>query len=129
MEYLWFPLVVASILGFIGFRQWLHHQQRAMVHRERLAALDKGADLPAWPDDRHTLNLGIGLDTILLLSGLIWLALGVGGTVAAYIIVSTPQVQQIPDAVPPQIALIGVPVALVGIAHLIVYGVRRRTSR
>ena len=30
---------------------------------------------------------------------------------------------------PPSIALIGVPVALIGVAHLIVYGVRRRTSR
>ena len=47
MEYLWFPLIVASVLAFIGFRQWLRHQQRAMVHRERLAALEKGADLPA----------------------------------------------------------------------------------
>jgi hypothetical protein len=128
MEYLWFPLVVASILAFIGFRQWLRHQQRAMVHRERLAALDKGADLPAWPDEAPS-RFDFGMDSFLLLSGLIWMALGIGGTLAAYIIVAQPQIQRIPDAVPPHIALIGLPVALVGVAHLIVYRVRRRGSR
>ncbi|MEO5820052.1 MAG: hypothetical protein ABIT71_06065 [Vicinamibacteraceae bacterium] len=126
MEYLWFPCFVASVLAFIGFRQWLRHQQRAMVHRERLAALDKGADLPPWPDEAPS-RFDFGLDSVLLLSGLIWLALGLGGMVAAFVIVSQPQIQRIPDAVPPHIALIGVPVALVGIAHLIVYRARRRT--
>jgi hypothetical protein len=125
MEYMWFPLVVASILAFVGFRQWLRQQQRGMVHRERLAALEKGADLPPWPDEAPS-RLDFGLDSVLLLSGLIWLALGLGGMLAAYVIVSQPQIQRIPDAVPPHIALIGLPVALVGVAHLIVYRSRRR---
>ena len=124
MEYLWFPLFVASVLAFVGFRQWLRHQQRGMVHRERLAALEKGADLPAWPDEAPS-RFDFGLDSVLLLSGLIWLAIGLGGMLAAFIIVSQPQIQNIPEAVPPHIALIGLPVALVGIAHLIVYRVRR----
>ena len=128
MEYVWFPLFVASVLAFIGFRQWLRHQQRAMVHRERLAALDKGADLPAWPDETPS-PFTFSLDTFLLLSGLIWLAIGLGGMFAAFVIVGHPQVQRIPEAVPPSIALIGLPVALVGVAHLIVYLVRRRGSR
>jgi hypothetical protein len=128
MEYVWFPLFVASVLAFVGFRQWLRHQQRAMVHRERLAALEKGADLPAWPDESPS-RFDFGLDSILLLSGLIWLALGLGGMVAAFAIVSQPQIQQIPEAPPSLIALIGLPVALVGVAHLIVYWVRRRGSR
>ncbi len=128
MDYLWFPCFVASVLAFVGFRQWLRHQQRAMVHRERLVALEKGADLPAWPDEAPS-RFDFGMDSFLLLSGLIWLALGLGGMVAAYLIVSTPQVQRIEDAAPPQIALIGIPVALVGIAHLIVYRARRRSSR
>ena len=128
MDYLWFPLVVASILAFVGFRQWLRHQQRAMVHRERLAAIEKGAELPPWPTDAPS-RFDFGLDSVLLLSGLIWLALGLGGMVAAYVIVSQPQVQRIEDAVPPHIALIGLPVALVGAAHLIVYRIRRRGDR
>ena len=128
MEYIWFPLVVASILAFVGFRQWLRHQQRGMVHRERLAALEKGADLPAWPDEAPS-RFDFGLDSVLLLSGLIWLAIGLGGMLAAYIIVAQPQVQRIPDAVPPHIALIGLPVALVGVAHLIVYRIRKGGGR
>ena len=128
MEYLWFPCFVASVLAFVGFRQWLRHQQRAMVHRERLAALEKGADLPPWPPDAPS-RFDFGVDTFLLLSGLIWLALGFGGMIAAFVIVAQPQVQRIPEAVPPHIALIGLPVALIGVAHLIVYGVRRRGSR
>ncbi len=128
MEYVWFPLFVASVLAFVGFRQWLRHQQRAMVHRERLAALEKGADLPAWPDEAAS-RFDFGLDSFLLLSGLIWLAIGLGGMVAAFVIVSQPQIQRIPDAPPSYIALIGLPVALVGVAHLIVYGVRRRGPR
>jgi hypothetical protein len=130
MEYLWFPLFVASVLAYVGFRQWLRHQQRAMVHKERLAALDKGTELPPWPDDEKvSAGIGLGFDNLLLLSGLIWLALGVGGMVAAFVIVSQPQIQRIPDAPPPHIALIGIPVALVGLAHLIVYQVRRRRAR
>jgi hypothetical protein len=128
MEYLWFPFFVASVLAFVGFRQWLRHQQRAMVHRERLAALEKGADLPAWPDEA-TSRFDFGLDSFLLLSGLIWLAIGLGGMVAAFVIVSQPQIQRIPEAPPSYIALIGLPVALIGVAHLIVYRVRRSGSR
>ena len=128
MEYIWFPLVIASVLGFVGFRQWLRHQQRAMVHRERLAALEKGADLPPWPDESPS-RFDFGLDSFLLLSGLIWLAIGLGGMVAAFVIVSQPQIQRIPEAPPSYIALIGLPVALIGVAHLIVYRVRRSGSR
>ena len=99
MEYLWFPLFVASVLAYIAFRQWLRHQQRVMVHRERLAALEKGADLPAWPDEAPS-RFDFGMDSLLLLSGLIWLAIGLGGMLAAFVIVGHPQVQRIPDAVP-----------------------------
>lgn len=126
MEYLWFPLVVASILAFVGFRQWLRHQQRVMVHRERLSALEKGLDLPAWSDEAPS---RVDVDLVLLLSGLVWLAIGLGGMLAAFVIVAQPQIQTIPDAPPPHIALIGLPVALVGAAHLIVYVIRRRGSR
>ena len=126
MEYAAFPMIVATILAFVGFRQWLRLQQRAMIHRERLAALEKGVDLPPWPEDtRAKIDSGF----VLLLSGLIWLAIGLGGMLAAFVIVSQPQVQRLPDAVPPHIALIGLPVSLVGLAHLIVYWLRRDGRR
>jgi hypothetical protein len=98
-----------------------------MVHKERLVALDKGSDPPAWPSDTSKSYLGV--DTLLLLSGLIWLAIGLGGMLATFAILSQDQMQRIPDVAPPEVSLIGVPVALVGVAHLIVYGVRRRGQR
>jgi hypothetical protein len=66
------------------------------------------------------------METVLLLLGLIWLALGLGGMVAAFAIV--PQLT-IPDAPPATIALIGLPAALVGVAHLIVYRVQRNKAK
>ena len=35
-------IVIVAIIVFIAFRQWLRHQQRVMMHRERLAAIEKG---------------------------------------------------------------------------------------
>lgn len=123
MESLAIPLFVAVLLAFVGFRQWLRHQQRVLVHRERLVALEKGVELPPWPDAPRS---GLGGQGVLLLSGLIWLALGIGGMIAAYVIV--PQLT-ISDAPPPSIGLVGLPAALVGVAHLVVYGVQRRGPR
>ena len=122
MEYIWFPLVVGFVLAFVGFRQWLRHQQRAMVHRERLAALEKGAELPPWPVT--AVRSGSASTPFCSSPGLIWLALGLGGMIAAFAIV--PQLQHLHDVPPPTIALIGLPVALVGVAHLIVYRLQRR---
>jgi hypothetical protein len=92
-----------------------------MVHRERLVALEKGVEPPPWPDAPHP--TGLGTHGVLLLSGLIWLALGVGGMIAAYVIVPN---LTIPDAPPRSICLMGLAPALVGVAHLIVYRVQRR---
>ena len=111
------PIVIAVVLAFVGFRQWLGHQQRLMVHRERLAALEKGVEPPPWPAAPPA-GTGLGTRGVLLLSGLVWIALGVGGMVAAAVIVPG---LKIPDAPPPTIWLMGLAPALVGVAHLIVY--------
>ena len=112
--------VFAILLGFVGFRQWLRHQQRVMVHRERLVALEKGQEPPPWP---ATPREGLGLSGLLLLSGLIWLAIGVGGMIAAYVIVPG---LTIPDGPPRSIWIVGLVPTLVGVAHLVVYRVHRR---
>lgn len=121
MENLAVPLVFAVILGFVGFRQYLRHQQRVLVHKERLVALEKGTDPPPWPVDPP--REAIRVDGILLLSGLIWLALGIGGMIAAFAIVPY---LEIPDRPPATIALLGIPASLVGVAHLIVYRTYRK---
>jgi hypothetical protein len=122
MQDLAVPAFVAVVLAFVGFRQWLGHQQRVMVHRERLVALEKGVEPPPWPEAPLPAT-GLGMQGVLLLSGLIWLALGIGGMIAAYVIVPS---LTIPDAPPRSIWLMGLAPALVGVAHLIVYRVQRR---
>jgi hypothetical protein len=114
------PVAFAIVLAFVGFRQWLRHQQRVMVHRERLVALEKGVEPPPWPEAPRG---GLGMPGLLLLSGLLWLALGIGGMIAAYVIV--PHLT-IPDAPPHSVWLVGLVPALFGVAHLVVYGVHRR---
>ena len=120
MEALAPPLALAVLFAFIGYRHWLRHQQRVLIHKERLAALEKGADLPAWPEAARA---AMGAPDILLLSGLIWLALGIGGMIAAFAII--PQIQHLHDAPPTNIGLLGIPVAMIGVAHLVVYAVLR----
>jgi len=116
MEVFAIPLIFAVVLAYVGYRQWLRQQQRLLIHRERLSALERGAELPPWPVEQTRQALGI--EGFLLLSGLIWLALGIGGMIAAFAIVPN---LDIPDRPPAAIALLGIPAALVGVAHLIVY--------
>ena len=39
-------IVAVALIGFVAFRQWLAHQRRMMIHRERLLAIEKGVALP-----------------------------------------------------------------------------------
>src|SRR5260370_16367425 len=39
-------IVIVAVIAYMGFRQWLRYQRRVMIHRERLAAVVKGLDLP-----------------------------------------------------------------------------------
>jgi uncharacterized membrane protein YfcA len=116
MEVFAIPLIFAVVLAYVGYRQWLRQQQRLLVHRERLSALERGAELPPWPAEQT--RQALGMEGFLLLSGLIWLALGIGGMIAAFAIVPN---LDFPDRPPAAIALLGIPAALVGVAHLIVY--------
>ena len=43
MEFVAFVGVLAC---YVAFRQWMQHDRRRMVHRERLAAIEKGIELP-----------------------------------------------------------------------------------
>jgi Tfp pilus assembly protein PilX len=39
-------IVIVAFIAVAGFRQWLQHHRRAMIHRERLAAVEKGLEIP-----------------------------------------------------------------------------------
>jgi hypothetical protein len=119
--------VAAAILVFVLFRQWLRHQRRVLIHKERLAAIEKGVDLPALPEepDRGRINV----QRILLLSGLVWMAIGIGALSVGKIILADPAIRTEPSAPPVNAYLAGVIPLLVGVAHLIVYAVDRRANR
>lgn len=112
-------LIFGFVLAFIGYRQWLREQRRRMVHRERLAALEKGVEPPSYPEEpvRDRMNT----KRVLFLSGLIWLAVGVGSMIAGRIVLSDPVLRAVQDIPPPTMYWMGLVPALVGVAHLIAY--------
>jgi hypothetical protein len=69
-------VLVIAFTVYAGFQQFLRQQRRHMIHRERLAALDKGIDLP--PLEQEIQRRSWNVQRILLLAGLIWISLGVG---------------------------------------------------
>ena len=38
--------VSIALVGYAAYREWLRHQRRALIHHERLAAIEKGLNLP-----------------------------------------------------------------------------------
>ena len=69
-------LALAVILAFVAFAQWLRQQRRIMIHRERIAAIEKGIELPPVTQEvqRSTWNV----QRLLLLAGLVWISIGTG---------------------------------------------------
>jgi hypothetical protein len=67
--------IIAAVSGTYVFQLWSRHQRRMMVHRERLAAIEKGIELPPLEQEirRNTWNV----QRLLLLAGLIWLSIGI----------------------------------------------------
>ena len=114
-----------AIIGFVAFYQWLRHQRRVLIHRERLAALEKGVELP--PLERETQRSTWNAQQFLLLAGLIWISLGVGAIIVLNALVSngSPGAAEIPDG----IQWIGLAPIGIGISHLVVFFVGRKQDR
>lgn len=112
-----FVVLVAVLLVFVAFQHWLRLKRRQLVHRERLAAIEKGIELP--PLEEELTRRRLGVQRVLLLAGLIWVSLGIGalsGDVSSLI--------GNPISRPLGIALVGV-----GVSHLIVAVVARLQDR
>ena len=39
-------IVMVAVIGFLAFHQWLQLNRSQFIHRERLAAIEKGLELP-----------------------------------------------------------------------------------
>jgi hypothetical protein len=115
-------LVMIAAIAYLGFREWLRHQRRALIHRERLAALEKGVALP--PLEQEGRRREWNVQRILLLAGLVWISLGIalGVTLNAVINNSSP----VRPDIPPGFQWIGVAPVAIGVSHLIVYWVGKK---
>jgi uncharacterized membrane protein len=116
-------LVVVPIV-YLAFQQWLRHRRRVMLHRERLAAIEKGIELPALEQEaqRSTWNV----QRMLLLAGLSWISLGVGIFVVLSAVLAHPS--KLTEAIPNGVQWIGIVPVGVGLSHLFVYMVGKKTQ-
>ncbi len=108
-------VVLVALIAFSGFRQWLQHQRRAMIHKERLVAIEKGVAIP--PVEQEIRRSNWNIQRFLLLAGLIWISLGTSLIVVFSGLLAHPQEKTIPAGA----QWIGLAPALIGISHLIVY--------
>ena len=67
-------VILASAATYI-FQMWARHQRRLMIHRERLAAIEKGVELP--PLEQEMQKRSWNVQRVLLLAGLVWISVGV----------------------------------------------------
>jgi len=75
MEFLFFIAFLLAAVITYAFQLWIRHQRRLMVHRERLAAIEKGIELP--PLEQEIQRGSWNVQRLLLLAGLIWISIGV----------------------------------------------------
>jgi hypothetical protein len=80
--------VVIAGIAYLGFREWLRHKRRTLIHQERLAAIEKGIDLPAL--EQESKRSAWNVQRTLLLAGLIWISLGLCVYVTLAVMIASP---------------------------------------
>ena len=123
MEFIAF---VGILTVYVAFRQWMQHHRRIMIHRERLAAIEKGINLP--PLEQEMQRSSWNVQRFLLLLGWTWIAVGLGAFVVLSVLLSFPANNYTQD-IPPGLQYLGVVPVGIGIAHLITYFVGARREQ
>jgi hypothetical protein len=123
MENLAPALGLLFVLAFVAYGMWLRQERRMMIHRERLAAIEKGIDLP--PVVRESQRTAWNVQRLLLLLGLVWISAGVGFYMVFSEMLRNPT--EFTRDVPPGIQYVGYGLIGVGISHLVAFaaGFRR----
>ena len=88
-----------------------------MIHRERLAAIEKGIDLQ--PLDQEVRRSNWNVQRFLLLAGLVWLSLGAGAFVTLSVMLARPT--PVTEGIPQGMQWIAVAPICIGLSHLIVF--------
>jgi len=114
--------VVIALVAYAAYREFLRHQRRALIHRERITALEKGVDLPALEQEQKRSSWNV--QRTLLLAGLIWLSLGLCIFVTLSVLIASPANAKLD--IPPGIQWIGLGPASIGVSCLVVYAFGKR---
>jgi hypothetical protein len=117
--------VVIALIAYAGVREWFRHKRRILIHQERLAALEKGADLP--PLDQEVKAQSWNVQRTLLLAGLIWISLGLSIFVTLSVINASPANAQL--EIPSGLQWLGLAPTAIGLSHLVVYMVGKRGEK
>ena len=104
---------------------WLRQQRRLMIHRERLAAIEKGLE-PLPPVELEVNRITFNVQRLLLLAGLVWPSVGI----AFYLVFTTMLANPTPATadVPYGIQYVGVGMIGIGLSHLIAFVAGRNTK-
>jgi hypothetical protein len=117
-------LGLAFVLAFLGFAMWLRQQRRVMIHRERLAALEKGVELPPVEQESH--RIAWNVQRLLLLAGLVWISIGTGFYLVFSTMLSHPS--RVTEDVPYGLQYVGVGLIGIGLSHLLAYAAGRNKN-
>lgn len=123
MEAFAFAASLAVIFAFLGFGMWLRQQRRVMIHRERLAAIEKGIE-SVQPVEQEASRITFNVQRLLLLAGLIWISVGIGFYMVFAAIVANPNPLS-SQGVPYGIQYAGFGMIGVGLSHLVAYAAGR----
>jgi hypothetical protein len=128
-----YVVIVAVVLVGIAyiFQIWVRYQRRLMIHRERLAAIEKGTELP--PLEQEIQRGGWNVQRLLLLAGLVWISLGVA-TFPLMVRLGGHAVRSPWDPfplldIPRGLEWIGLGLIGIGISHLVTFAVGRQRER
>lgn len=114
--------VIIALIAFVAFQHWLRHHRRIVIHRERLAAIEKGIELPQV--EHEVEHRSWDVQRILLLAGLVWISIGIAVSAVLSNILSNPS--ELTKDIPQGIQWIGIGPIGIGLSHLIVYAVGKK---
>ena len=115
-------VTIVALIGFVAFRQYLSHHRRIMIHRERMAAIEKGLALP--PVEQEIRRTNINIQRILLLAGLVWIVLGIAGWVTMTAVLAMAS-EKFTEEIPRGIQYVAIAPVGIGLAHLVAFAVGR----
>ena len=116
-------IVIAIVAGLVAWRFFKHvevQRRLEIVHKERLAAMDKGIPLPELPLDGPAARRPPDPREPLI-HGLVWTALGFGGVVALLVMGPLPNGQMIWP--------LPLPLMFLGVGLVLYYAIASRRPR